>query len=307
MALSVDRADLDHAVEAQLALLEARWPAALPLRWSPRSSFDALVTHLLPAFPEVTSDQAEALGRFCRLFAGSILLQDRLLDGDFRDSEVAVSSMRIVAMQHEAYRALHTMLPPEALFWARFREYLIAYADAFVIEDGFRRGRSPSELTTELGLSIAIAKHGVAKTIVAALVELSGRDVLLEPLCRSVDAVAIAFQMNDDLEDWRLDLWSRTPSILLARLPVEVWQGPADGDWSTFLERRVARHIYRAGHASFVLELARDALASVDLSGLPAMPWTTMIAALSARCDRMLATIEQTLAPPVRAAAAEVK
>lgn len=288
----MDGTTLDQSIERQLVALEAAWPEELPLRWSPRSSFDSMVAHLLPAFPEVTSRDAETLGRFCRLYAGSILLHDRLLDGDFRLDEAATSAMRIVAMQYEAHRALDHLFGPNAVFWSRFRDYLVAYARAFVTELSFRRGRPPAELTSELGLSVAIAKHGVAKTIVAALVELTGREDLLVPLCDSVDAVAVAFQMRDDLEDWRFDLWTKTPSILLARLPNDLWEGPRDGDRHPF-EKRVAHELYRKGHAVYVLRLARDRLRHVRLETLPPMPWTQMIAGLAARLDRMLATLDE--------------
>lgn len=280
----------DHAVDRELDALQQGWPSSIDLRWTPRSTFDSLVWQFLPAFPEVGRDDAEALGRFCRLFAGSILLQDRLLDGDFRDREVGIASMRIVAMQHDAYRALHALYRHDAPFWDRFRDHLGAYARAFVEEDSFRHGRSRAEFTEATGLSLAIAKHGVAKVIVAALVESSGRDHLIEPLCASIDGVAVAFQMHDDLEDWRLDLWTRTPSILLSRLPEAVWDGPVDGDWPRFHDR-VARHVYRGGHAEHVLRLALAALTGAVPTGTPAIPWQGVIAGLRARCERMLGTL----------------
>jgi hypothetical protein len=294
MTRLVDTSATEQAVERDLDALQHSWPSPIDLRWSPRSMFDTLIYQFLPAFPEVTGDTVVVLARFCRLFAGSILLQDRLLDGDFHAREVGPASMRVFAMQHEAYRALHSLYRPDARLWSRLHDYLVAYAGAFLEEDRFRNGRLLGELTEPLGLAIAKAKHGIAKSIVAALVESSGRDDLLAPLCSSIDAVAVALQMHDDLEDWRLDLWGNTPSILLSRLPAVTWTRADRDDWPGFC-KYVARLIYGGGAATYVVQLALDALESTDLTGLPAIPWHQVIAGLIARCRRMRCTIAATV------------
>lgn len=290
MTQLVNTGVIEQMVERDLDALQRTWPATIDLRWTPRSTFDALVYQFLPAFPEVNGDAVVMLARFCRLFAGSILLQDRLLDGDFHAREVGPASMRVFAMQYEAYRALHSLYRHDARLWSRFHDYLVAYAGAFLEEEQFRNGRPLAELTEPAGLAIAKAKHGIAKTIIAALVESSGRDDLLGPLCSSIDAVAVALQMHDDLEDWRLDLWGNTPSILLARLPATTWTRADRDDWPSFC-KYVARLIYGGGAATHVLQLALDALENDDLTGLPVMPWHQVVAGLIARCRRMVSTI----------------
>lgn len=284
---------IEVAAIQQIVHLQAHWPARIDLAGRPPTTFDALVEHLRPAFPGVDDAAAAALATFCRLYAGSVLLQDRVLDGDVPRAKIGVTALTVSALQYEAYRVLHGLFPPEARFWDRFRTCLAAHVRAFLVEDEFRAGRPLAELTEERAIELAIGKHALAKTIVAGLVEASGREELLAPVGAAVDAVAVAFQMHDDLEDWRLDLATRSPSLLLARLPPSL-TGPvaSEADWPRVVDR-LARHVYRGGHASHVLRVARRYLAAVDLAAIAGTGWAAVVRCLRDRCDRMLAVIDE--------------
>lgn len=285
----------EEAVNEKIATLQKNWAEGLSLLHSVRTTFDTLVEYFLPAFPEITTCQAESLAVFCRLYAGSVLLHDSVLDGSGSSCQLSLASMRVGVMQYEGYRILHSLFPANAPYWDLFQKYLAAHSSAFIQEQSFREGRPISEFTEQVGLSIAIGKHSLAKSIIAALVELSGRRELLQPLCLSLDGVATAFQMYDDLEDWRMDLETGSPSILLSRLPGRI---PPESETERILFfRQMAKEIYGRGHAIHTLHIALSSLRKCNSEHLSALqiPWTDLSITITHRCESMIHQIEQAI------------
>src|SRR5512133_3744625 len=68
------------AVEAEMERLELRWPAGASLRLERRSVYYQLPFLLHDLVPGVGRSDVRSLALFCRLYAGSILLQDHLID-----------------------------------------------------------------------------------------------------------------------------------------------------------------------------------------------------------------------------------
>jgi hypothetical protein len=244
---------------SSMARLQGAWPAPVALQFEGVSSFYDLPACFLPAFPGVREADVDALFVFSRLFASAILLQDGLLDGDCSPADVPLATMRVMAIHAEATRVLVELFPPRAAFWDRYHSYLAEHARAFVQEQRYGHGGPLRCMGEREALAIASDKHGTVKTIVAALVELTGREELLAPLCAAVEGMGIGMQMADDVEDWEKDMRRGRASLLLARTLGD-WPGALDEAAWREARTRVARRVYYRGHARHVLELGIEAL-----------------------------------------------
>ncbi len=242
----------------------------------------------LGAFPALTPSGVQPLTLAGRLFASSLFAYDNLIDGMSR----ATNALSAQAMQFEAYHLLHQLFPPDTAFWRRFRSYMAEYADACLQEQRFASGERPwQEYTESLALEIAVAKTGIAKATVAGLVELAHNDSLFEPLVESIHHYYIARQMWDDLGDWKEDLRTGIPSLLLSRV---LHERPAREN-RDLVRDQLARELYYGGHAQYVLELALESLDRVDdlTADMPHLLWHRATAEVRRNCEALLDDINR--------------
>jgi squalene-hopene/tetraprenyl-beta-curcumene cyclase len=287
------------AVDAVIADLQRRWPNAIALEPERKSSYYALPYRLREAFPSLAPRAIRPLAVFCKLYAGSILLHDQVIDGQPVDgadrSSPATPSLRIVAMHAEAYHQLHAAIPARAAFWDRLRDYLAAYADACVEEQGFAPGgRSWREYTEPVALRIVIGKNGPARIIAAGLAELAGDERLLDPLLEVTNAFNVATQMWDDLEDWKDDLRRGIPSLLLARVVSGRPVGLDAAAWRDLLQQ-LTRELYYRGHVGHVLDLALTSLDTAEQleSVVPDLGLHALTGKLRRRCEALRSDIDR--------------
>lgn len=297
MAHAIDGVCLETeglAVHDIIADLQQHWPDAIALEPGRSSEYYALPYLLRGALPRLGARELRPLAVFCKLYAGSIFLQDRLIDGQLPAGAAATASLRIMAMQLEAYRQLHAMFGPGAAFWARLRGYVADYTAALVEEQRFASGRPWHEYTEALALGVVRDKNGPARIIAAGMVELAGDDGMLTPLLEIINAFNLATQMWDDLQDWKDDLRRGTPSLLLARLCPERPPPCSDDDWRD-LTRQLARELYYRGHADHVLDLALSALDTAEQlkPTLPDLGLHSRTAMLRGWCDGLRGDIRR--------------
>jgi hypothetical protein len=201
--------------------------------------------------------------------------------------------MRIMAQETEANRILHQLFAPSSRFWSRHHGYLTEHARAFVDEQDFRLRRRPlGEYSEQVALEAAAAKIGLARIVVAALVELEGNDRWLHPICEALAATGEAMGMLDDVGDWKDDLRTGQPSLLLSRALVAL-PGPLDDAGWTALCPHVSRALHYGGHTQHVLQLALRALDRADQleQALPGLPWYQHTHALRGACQTAMVEV----------------
>lgn len=297
MSDSLKSAPLDRelsAVKQIIADLQRRWPSAIVLEPDRRSDYYALPYCFIEAFPSLVPSDLRPLAAFCKLYAGSILLHDQLIDGEL-PSSIATPSLRILAMQAEAYHLLHALFPATSVFWERLRSYLGDYAEACVDEQRYVTGSRPwSEYTEPVASRIVIGKNGLARIIVAGMCELARDESLFEPLLEITNAFNMATQMWDDLQDWKEDLRRGAPSLVLSRL-VNERPGSLDDEAWRGLIQRLARELYYGGHARDILDLVLRSLAAAERlkDTVPELGLHAVTAALRRQCEVLRADIER--------------
>jgi squalene-hopene/tetraprenyl-beta-curcumene cyclase len=219
-----------------------------------------------------------------------LVICDDLIDGVSANNPKASGIIDLVAIQFETYSLLYKIFPTNAAFWDRFREYLSDYASACYQEKNFTLGKRPwQEYNEALAMDINIGKTGVAKTTIAGLAELEQSDRLMKPLQDSISYFYLANQMLDDLFDWKEDLRSGIPSLLLSRIVDEFPSKNTGKDLELQIESLVQK-LYYDGHAHYVLELAQKFLdRAEDLKvDIPMLPWWDITAKLRSKCQVLM-------------------
>lgn len=280
--------------------LQKRWGSEINLNIADSRKLltDYLPYLFLEAFPSLTSTTSghvKILADAGRLFANSLVICDDLIDGVPINNPKAAGVIDLVAMQFEAYSLLYKIFPTNAVFWDRFREYLSNYANACSQEKNFALGkRSWQEYDETLAIDINIGKTGVAKTTIAGLVELEQNDQLMQPLQDSISYFYLANQMLDDLIDWKEDLRSGIPSLLLSRIVDELPLKCTGKDLEFQIESLV-REVYYDGHAHYVLELALKFLDRAEnlKADISELAWWNITAKLRCKCQALMQDCEQ--------------
>ncbi|MBC1189777.1 prenyltransferase/squalene oxidase repeat-containing protein [Microcystis aeruginosa CS-558/01A06] len=227
-----------------------------------------------------------------QLFANSLVLSDKLIDRQYIELNVS-SLLEIQAKQFESYHLLHQIFPPNTTFWQRFRGYLSQYTQACLEENDFISGKRPwSEYTESVAIQSIRDRTGVAKTAIAGLVELAQEDKYLNQLEESISNFYVANQMLDDLLDWKEDIETGIPSLLLSRL-IDKSPHQYSQEELEELRKKLNHKIYYQGHANYVLELALKHLDQAEIlkEELPELLWWNVTSKLRHKCQTLIEDI----------------
>lgn len=154
------------------------------------------------SFPNVSLAQLRALSICGSYLFDYVLSVDEVLD---RPSPRNSGSVVLGgALYREALCGLCELLPPPSVFWSRFDRYFEQFCQAVLHEESRHRDLVRPYTQGELEM-IYSGKAAVAKACLAALAALDGDDLPLGALESSHDSFYIAFQLADDLDDWRID------------------------------------------------------------------------------------------------------
>ncbi|MFE9883311.1 hypothetical protein [Streptomyces sp. NPDC005784] len=154
------------------------------------------------SFPDVSLAQLRALSTSGSYLFDYVLTLDEVLD---RPSSCTGGSLLLGAALHrEALHGLHTLLPPGSPFWGHFDRYFEHFCQAVLREEARHRGLLQPYPREELEL-VYSGKSAIAKACLAALAVLGGDERPLAWLEASHDSYYVAFQLADDLTDWRID------------------------------------------------------------------------------------------------------
>ncbi len=299
--------DLLHATLADLA---TPWREQLSFQLHADDTrafvYDCYPYLFLGAFPGLLPTAIRPLALAGRLFATSVFVADGVMDGQTTGAALSTDLLQLQALQFEAYQQLYQLFPPASPFWLQMRGYLAAYVDACLLEQQFTTGERPwTEFTETVAGRIITGKCGVAKCVVAALATLADQPDRLPALTASIDHYYIAFQLWDDLQDWKEDLAAGRPSLLLARLLVA---SPADQAGAKADQRTVAyltRKLYYHHHAQALLQLGQNALAIAQaaLQDLPPLSWSLVLTKLAANYQQVATDLDAIVAKNIQARA----
>lgn len=225
------------------------WFEGVPKRNIPRI-YEAYPLLFAPAFPGIDEARLADLVVAGRLLSDSILAFDAVVDEHLDPARRATDVAKGQSQQLEALCILATMFPPASGFWSSLRADYVAYLAAMRAE----RAMTSDHADEQALLAIARGKTAVARSCLAAMGHLSRRPEVAEELSAALTDFYVGRQMLDDLMDWRADLASGQPSLLLARALREL---PASEDRDP---HSVGVAIYFKGHADHVLAIGEQAV-----------------------------------------------
>ncbi|MEM7584563.1 MAG: hypothetical protein AAF560_14330 [Acidobacteriota bacterium] len=279
--------------------LESRWPEGFPLHLERFDlCYESKLYRLLAAFPSVPREAAVELSLALRFLVCATLMTDKVIDEEADRKELEHDFFHIQIFQFECYQILYRWLPPEGSFWRRFRNYFKQFIEACLVERQFARGELPwSEYTEARALEIIQGKNGFARLLAASLAQLSDDESHFRELAESIEKHYFAWQLWDDLCDWKEDFAAGVPSWLLAQVVQELPPREERQHWVPHL----ARKIYYEGHAVRSLAKAISLLEDADqqVAHIPDLGWRQDMSDLRLQCtalhDDLVRIVEKNL------------
>lgn len=264
-----------EVIEKTVNDLSKQWPSDIEF---PRIFLflEKLAPHLfLDAFPSLKLETIRPLTVAGQILGISIVMCDSIIDRE-NDSFLATKyGLSFQVMLFEAYNILYSIFPKNSKFWVCFHRCYFEYIDACIIEKKFASGELHiSQYTEALALEISANKSALAKANIAGLVELAKDDSLQETLTEAVKQYLIARQIWDDISDWKEDLQSGTPSLLLSRV-VQEWPIKQIDEITL---KNLSRKIFYGGHINYVIQLACQCLEQAKklTKDIPELPWRSV-------------------------------
>lgn len=284
-----DIADPVAITQADVETLQSRWPEEIRLRVAETTGTiaDRLPLLIASAFPGVSEDDLQTVTTAGHLLANSIIVYDDLMDRE-EDSDLSVDPLRGQALQFEAYQLLYSVLDADSPFWPALRRLFVEYSEACLTEIAFVRSKmSWDDLSEDKLMDVGRKKSGLSKAAAVALQALSSTNEPVEPIQSSIENVYLAYQMLDDLSDWRGDLQRGFPSMLLRRV-MTAHGHSTDLDMETWM-LQTERRIYYGGHAQTMIERGQQALhmARTAVRGRNLPDWLKAIDGLDTKLNNL--------------------
>jgi len=177
---------------------------------------------------------------------GSIVL-DHIVDG--QADPLGTTALLHQALYEHGLAGFRTTFPSDSPFWEHFSRLGASHLAALSAELEHQDPAAPVSFTDLRDM--AEGKVSPIVSTLAALCEASDRPELLAPIETSLNHIAVASQLLDDIGDWRQDIEAHHFTYFLAQLAgeqkldrggwpgVEPLQARVDRDWTDVEQLRV--------------------------------------------------------------------
>ena len=198
-----------HERISELVGMESKLPG-----YSPYFLFAYIFNNSFDCSDKELLDDLCMVSELCLEFC---LYSDRLIDGQAMLDERFYYETCV----HESYiNLLMTRVGRNEKFWNLYYKYYKEYVSAVTIERE-RHFDSINDYSEEEFGKISIGKQALTKLIPAALGAITSEWDIVDSYEKSIDKLALAMQIHDDLVDWKDDLQSKRFSWLLNRAITE--------------------------------------------------------------------------------------
>ncbi len=227
---------------------------------------------------------AETLGIAMDYYYMHLILCDRIVD-ERRENELIEYMLLSNVLHRRAIITLSTFFPPNSMLWTYFERYDHECTNALLREQ-HNHWAVFQPYKEEEFIEIAAGKAAPAKVVATALALYAGKPELIERISHSQDFFHIAYQLSDDLKDWRKDYEAKQYSFILSKvieshdLQNEV-NSPTRPDVDT-----IGKMLYYSGVAEMGLDMCieylREAFQAVEQIYCPS--WKLTIEQMKAKC-----------------------
>jgi len=201
-------------------------------------------------FQGLDDDSFVAIAEAGAYFVLASIILDHLVDGQTeRPETVALFHQALYEAGVAGYRAV---LPSPSRFWGHFDRLATSHLEGIAAELDSQSGRDRVD-----GESFRAMAHGKVSPVVvtvAALAEASGQPEVLNPIEASLQHIAVASQLLDDIGDWRDDVQSGHLTFYLSQVAgpgawsdsqrpsLEDLEARIDGGWEDVKHMREVSH-----------------------------------------------------------------
>lgn len=244
-------------------------------------------------FPAVSPSQRRQLTVAIQLLFAHLLIQDRLMDAEAVVCSLVHGYQQLTSslLHEKSWRLLADLLTVHSPFWRLWDQYHQEWLVATWTEKRWD-ARWPQRPDTTTLLDIAANKTAIAKVVPAALAVLSEMSAPPPALDESQTLAATAFQLYDDLLDWRQDYERKHLTFPTCRALVNAGISPG---MEILPADELGHHLYFTDAADVTLRKAHDyyTQALAVLADLPAPRWRQRLETLQAANWRLRADLSE--------------
>lgn len=233
---------------------------------------------LAEAFPSLCTELVQQISVSAIYYILAFKMDDWIVDGEVSKEHFCWALFRRQLLYEKARTILRSLFEASSRFWQLHDDYYRELVRANFLERIRHIGVLASYPTEEME-QIAKGKTSLAKLIPAGLAILADKESKIQPLCRSMEYVAIGNQLYDDVKDWKEDYERRHFSYLLTHAIYKHELQDKVMSASHPETRAIGGSIYYSGTMEFIITEAiryyEQAIRAVD--GLGCYKWTETI------------------------------
>lgn len=173
-------------------------------------------------FEGLTEDVLLDIATAGALYSDIILFYDKWQDNDVPFNIQNVMDKTILAQ--ECIKILCNYFENSSPFWKHMESYTAQYMTAVNIERS-KHHKIISRYDQSEIEAVLSGKSAIAKTTVAAMAFLTGKEAYLDKIEKSQDSYAYAFQLFDDMRDWKYDLEMGQYTCFITDVLIEFFDG----------------------------------------------------------------------------------
>lgn len=213
------------------------------------------------------------------------LYSDIILHYDkWDDQKVSFNLENVMAksiLLQEVMKILCKYFDEQSRFWWYLDKYVCEYANAVMTEKKKHKGTVTSYSDSDY-MSILRGKCAIAKVTIAALSIINNKEEMILQLEKSQDFYAEAFQLFDDLRDWKSDLENKQYTWFITEILLDYFDGrhPEEEEFKNALYKS---NIYEIT-LNKIIELCSASL----MYSSESMPWIKQVKLLQIRANLLL-------------------
>jgi len=220
--------------------------------------------------------------------SGSLLLKNILLNDKLMDFKDLIDPSRLFSsnfLYKKSLDLLYSIFTASSVFWNYFEKYNKEFTNAVFLERSKHFGIVSPYPYTDFEI-IARGKAAISKNATTALAILSNTPEKIEPLETTQNYFNTAFQLYDDLLDWKEDYLNRNYSYLLTTVIYENQLVEEVKSNNTPDLETISRAIYLSKAAENQMDNALLALTEAAIYGKNCSLWLENIKKIALKCQQ---------------------
>jgi hypothetical protein len=221
-------------------------------------------------FADLEDEQFLAIAEAGACLVIASILLDHIVDGQAEPPEQA--TLLLQSLRSHAFRTYQSIFPSKSPFWGHFYRLERDHMAGLGLEVRAQSKQSP--VTWEILESTAHGKVSPIICTVAAMAVALERPEMLAPMDQSLQHIAVASQLLDDIGDWRHDHAVGHQTYFLSEVDAQLGDNSDESDAEAF-QAAIDDSWLDVDHIHLVMEWLDKSLAAVE--GMSCQGWVDYV------------------------------